>query len=71
MGETMVSADMTAPATTSSYMRSVAAGAKSLRECLDAGQPATEAISALVERARGGARSSVPNPTNSAWRWPG
>lgn len=50
----MVPANMTAPATTSSYVRSVAAGAKSLRECLDAGQPATEAISALVERARGG-----------------
>lgn len=49
-----MSADMTAPATTSSYLRSVAAGAKSLRECLDAGQPATGAISALVERARGG-----------------
>jgi hypothetical protein len=50
----MVPTDMNAPTTTSSYVRSVAADTKSLRECLDAGQSATGAISALVERARGG-----------------
>ena len=50
----MVPASMFAPVTTSSYVRSVAAGTKSLRECLDAGQPPAGAISALVGRARGG-----------------